>query len=70
MLPTLALLTRQTSIRLAEIASLLILIAGVWLAAAEIPSLKMSAGRRLIAGILLAGAGLLLIIAIHWGQFS
>jgi hypothetical protein len=30
----------------------------------------MSAARRLIAGVLLAGAGVLLMIAIHWGQFS
>jgi hypothetical protein len=70
MVPTLALLSRQTSIRLAEIASLLVLIAGIWFVAAEIPSLRMSKTRGIIAGVLLAVAGLLLIIAIHWGQFS
>jgi hypothetical protein len=60
----------HTGLRLAEVAFLLILIAGVWLAAAEIPRLRIAAKRRIVAGVLLAVAGLLLIIATHWGHFA
>jgi hypothetical protein len=64
-------LSHQTGIRLAEVGFLLILIAGVWLAAAEIlnPE-KWGRIRRIVAGVLLAIAGLLLIVATHWGQFA
>jgi hypothetical protein len=55
--------THHTGIRLAEIAFLLILAAGVWLAVARL-------GRTVGAGVLLAIAGLLLIIASHWGRFG
>ena len=48
---------------------LLILIAGVWIVAAEIPQLKYPRARRIVAGVLLAVAGALLIIATHWGHF-
>jgi hypothetical protein len=61
---------RHTGVRLAEIAFLLVLFAGVWLAAAQLPQFKFATGRTVIAGIALALAGLLLIIATHWGQFS
>lgn len=55
--------SHHTGIRLAELAFLLILIAGVWLAVARL-------GRTVGAGVLLAVAGLLLIIASHWGRFG
>jgi hypothetical protein len=63
-------LTKQTGMRLAEVGFLLIMLAGVWLAAAEMPSLKFARGRTFIAGVALALAGILLIIATHWGQFG
>lgn len=62
-------LTHETGIRLAEIGFLLILFAGIWLVAAEIPGLKMGTARGIVAGLALALAGVLLIIATHWGQF-
>jgi hypothetical protein len=60
----------HTGLRLAEVGFLLLLIAGVWLVAAEIPMFKLRAARTIIAGVLLAGAGLLLVIAAHWGHFG
>jgi hypothetical protein len=57
-------------VRLAEVGFLLIVIAGVWLAAAQIPQLKLHTARTTVAGLLLATAGLLLIIATHWGHFG
>ncbi len=62
--------THHTGIRLAEVAFLLILIAGVWFAAERLPGLRFASGRSAVAGILLAVAGLLLIIAAHWGRFG
>jgi hypothetical protein len=59
--------------RLAEVGFLLMLIAGVWLAAAQIPqlnALKWGRFRTVVAGGLLAIAGVLLIVAIRWGGFS
>jgi hypothetical protein len=50
-------LTHQTGRRLAEIGFLLILFAGIWLAAAQIPQLKMGTTRTIIAGIALAIGG-------------
>jgi len=63
-------LTHQTGRRLAEIGFLLVLFAGIWLAAAQIPQLKMAAARTIIAGIALAIGAVLLIIATHWGHFG
>jgi hypothetical protein len=63
-------LTHQTGRRLAEIGFLLVLFAGVWLAAAQIPQLKLGTARTVIAAIALAIGGLLLIIATHWGHFG
>jgi hypothetical protein len=62
-------LTHHTGIDLAEVGFLLILIAGVWLVAAEIPQLKLGKARRVVAGTALAISGVLLIIATHWGHF-
>ena len=63
-------LAHQTGVRLAEVGFLLVLFAGVWLAAAQIPQFKFGAARTIVAGIALAIGGLLLIIATHWGHFG
>ena len=63
-------LSHTTSERLAEYGFLLIVIAGVWLVAAEIPALKLAKTRRIVGGLALVGAGVLLIIATYWGTFG
>ena len=63
-------LSHQTGVRLAEIGSLFILIAGVWLAAGQVPQLKLQKTRTIVAGVLLAIAGLLFIIAFHFGKIG
>jgi hypothetical protein len=63
-------ISHQTGVTLAEVGFLLILFAGVWLVAAQIPAFKMSTARTIVAGIALALAGMLLIVATHWGHFG
>ena len=63
-------ISQQTGVKLAEVGFLLILFAGVWLVAAQIPALKMPTVRTIVAGIALACAGALLIVATHWGHFG
>jgi len=63
-------LSQHTGTRLAEVAFLLILIAGVWLVAAEVPRLGIARASIIVAGVLLAVSGLLLIIATRWGGFG
>jgi hypothetical protein len=63
-------MSHHTGRRLAEIAFLLILFAGVWLAAAEMPQLGFARGRAALGGVALAVAGVLLIVATHWGRFG
>jgi hypothetical protein len=63
-------LTAKASGRIAEVGFLLLVIAGIWLVAAEIPALRMSKARRIVAGVLIAASGVLLIIATHWGRFG
>jgi hypothetical protein len=60
----------RTGLRLAEVGFLLVVFAGVWLAAAQIPRFKFRAARTIVAGVALATGGVLLIIAIRWGQFG
>lgn len=60
----------QTGIRLAEIGFLAILIAGLWIVASEIPALRLHRARMIVAGAALALAGVLLIVATHWGHFG
>ena len=60
----------QTGLRLAEVGFLLVLFAGIWLAAAHIPQLKLGNARTIVAGVALAIGGLLLIIATRWGHFG
>ena len=63
-------MTAQTGRTLAEIGFLLILFAGIWLVAAQIPLFKMATARTIVTGIALAVAGVLLIIATPWGHFG
>jgi hypothetical protein len=63
-------LAEHTGRHLAEIGFLLILFAGVWLAVAQVPRFKFATARTIVAGIALALAGILLIIATHWGHFG
>jgi hypothetical protein len=63
-------LTHHTGVTLAEVGFLLILFAGVWLVAAQIPAFKIPVARTIVAGTALAIAGVLLIIATHWGHFG
>jgi hypothetical protein len=63
-------ISRQSSIRLAEVAFLCILIAGIWMAVNELEQLRNHRLRMIVSGVLLAAAGLLLVIATHWGQFG
>jgi hypothetical protein len=63
-------LTRHTGVRLAEIGFLLMVFAGVWIAAAQLPRFKFGAARTIVAGVALAIGGVLLIIATHWGHFG
>lgn len=63
-------LSAHTGVRLAEVAFLLVVFAGIWLAAANIPLFKFAKARTVVAGMALAAAGVLLIIATHWGRFG
>jgi hypothetical protein len=63
-------LTHHTGVRLAEIGFLLILFAGIWLAAAQVPKFQHSNARTIVAGVALALAGIFLLIATHWGHFA
>jgi hypothetical protein len=63
-------LSHHTTNQLTEIGFLLILITGIWLAASEIPALRIQRARNVVAGICLAVGGLLLIIAAHWGKLG
>jgi hypothetical protein len=63
-------MTHHTGIRLAEVGFLLIALAGVWVLASQIPALRLARTRNAVAGLLLAAAGVLLIIATHWGKFN
>jgi hypothetical protein len=66
-------------VRVAEVAFLLVLLAGVWIVSASLTkvekthtwhSVVLASGRfRMVgAGVFLAAGGLLLIIAAHWGH--
>jgi hypothetical protein len=63
-------MSHQTGILLAEVGFLLILFAGIWLVAAQIPAFRIPAERTIVAGAALAVAGALLIVATHWGHFG
>ncbi len=60
----------HSGIRFAEVGFLLMLIAGVWLAADSVlPRLRLPGSRTAVAGVLIAVGAVLVIIAIHWGHF-
>jgi hypothetical protein len=63
-------LAQETGVQLAEVGFLFLLFAGVWLVAAQVPKFKLGNARTIVAGAALAVAGVLLIIATHWGQFG
>jgi hypothetical protein len=71
--------SHKSGVRVAEVAFLLFLIAGVWIASASLTKvekthtwhgvvLASSRFRMTVAGGLVACGGLLLIIATHWGH--
>lgn len=67
-------ISHSTGVRVAEVGFLLLVIAGIWTAFGwilpERPD-RPFAGRRfrmIVSGILIAVAGVLLIIAAHWGN--
>ncbi len=68
--------SHSASVTVAEVSFLLLLIAGIWIAVAwlmedrggETRSWNLQKVRMVVAGVLIAGAGLLLIIATHWGH--
>lgn len=62
-------MTQQTGTVLAEVGFLLILIAGVWLVASEFQP-RWHRFRMFVAGSALAVAGVLLIVATHYGHFG
>jgi hypothetical protein len=66
-------ITHATGVKLAEFGFLLLVIAGVWLVASELAVLGAARWHRfriLVADGCLAVAGILLIIATHWGGFG
>ena len=64
-------ITQHAGVRLAEVGFLLILIAGVWLAASEfLDPQRWGVFRKVVAGTALAISGVLLIVAAHWGHFG
>ena len=62
-------LSHHTGLRLAEVGYLLFVIAGVWLVAAELSS-RWAKVRSIVAGVLIAAGGILLIVAVHAGHFG
>lgn len=64
------LMSHVTGVRFAEVGFLLIVIAGVWLVASELPAMKWAKAGSIGAGLLLAAGGVLLIIATHYGEFN
>jgi hypothetical protein len=71
--------SHRSGVRVAELAFLLFFIAGVWIASASLTRVERThtwhgvvlASRRfrmVVAGLLLACGGLLLVVAAHWGH--
>jgi hypothetical protein len=68
--PLVFLFAHRTGVRLAEIAFLLLVIGGIWLAAAQASWFGLKRARTAVSGIAFALAGVLLIVAAHWGGFG
>jgi hypothetical protein len=64
------LFAHRTGVRLAEVAFLLLVFGGIWLAAAQASWMGMKRARTAIAGGAFALAGVLLIVATRWGGFG
>ena len=73
--------SHRSGVRVAEVVFVLLLLAGVWIASASLTKVEethtwhgivLASGRfrMIMAGVFLACAGLLLVIAAHWGTFS
>jgi hypothetical protein len=69
-MPLLLTISHHTSVRIAEVAFLLILIAGIWMVAAELLPPRLHTFRTIVAGLAFAAAGILLLIVTHWGHFG
>jgi len=63
-------ISHHSGVRLAEVGFVLMLIAGVALALTPLPTFKEKSLMPVVAGATLALAGLLLLIATHWGHFA
>jgi hypothetical protein len=64
-------ISQHAGVDLAEVGFLLVVIAGVWIVAAEIlDPARWGKLRRIVAGTALAIGGVLLIIATRWGHFG
>ena len=69
-----------SGVRVAEVAFLLLVIAGVWIVSASLTKAEKtyrwrglvvvgsSRFRMIVAGVLLASGGVLLVVAAHWGH--
>jgi hypothetical protein len=64
--PEVLALSHHADLRLAEVGYLLIVFAGVWIVASEVPALKIPVARRIVAGVALVAAGIVLILATHY----
>ena len=71
--------SHSSGVRVAEVAFLLLLLAGVWIASASLTKVEkthtwhgivLASGRfrMIVEGVFLACGGLLLIVAAHWGH--
>jgi hypothetical protein len=59
-------LSAHTGTRLAEVGFLLLALTGVWMVVA----FPLRHLRPIVAGVVLAVSGVLLLIATHWGHFG
>ena len=59
-----------TGRKVAEVGFLLLVIAGIWLAASQFQQPRWGVLRTIVAGVAIAAGGVLLLVAVHWGHFS
>jgi hypothetical protein len=63
-------MSRGTGRKVAEVGFLLLIIAGIWLAASQFQRPRWGVLRTVVAGFAIAAGGVLLLIAVHWGHFG
>ena len=63
-------MSAATGRHLAEVGFLLLAIAGIWLAASQLPQMRWRAFRLVVAGFATTAGAVLLIVAVHWGHFN